>query len=162
MVIFRWLYFYLINRRQPLLISNSNFMAELFDPNCWPMGALWNSWTSSHTLEVASHLLKNDINEWLAKVWTTIDRLSIVWKLELSNKIKRNFYQAVMSILPYRCTSSMTKHIEKKLDENCTRMLQAILNKSWKLHPTKQHLYSHLSPIPKTIKIRWTKHSGHC
>ena len=52
--------------------------------------------------------------------------------------------------------------IDKKLDDNYTRMLQAILNKSWRQHPTKQQLYSHLPPIMKTHKIRWTRHAGHC
>ena len=50
----------------------------------------------------------------------------------------------------------------EKLDGNNTRLLQATLNKSWRQHPTKQHLYGHLPPIPKTIKIRRTRHAGHC
>ena len=41
-------------------------------------------------------------------------------------------------------------------------MLQAILNKSWRQHPTKHQLYSHLPLITKTIKIKWTRHAGHC
>ena len=41
-------------------------------------------------------------------------------------------------------------------------MLQAILNKTWKQHPTKQWLYSHLTPITKTIQVRRTRHAGHC
>ena len=52
--------------------------------------------------------------------------------------------------------------MEKKLDGNYTRMLRAILNKSWRQHPTKQQLYGHLPPITKTIKIRRTRHTGHC
>ena len=40
-------------------------------------------------------------------------------------------------------------------------MLQAILNKSWRQHPTKQQLYSHLPPIMKTIPVRWTRYAGH-
>ena len=40
----------------------------------------------------------------------------------------------------------------KKLDGNYTRMLWAILNKSWRQHPTKHQLYGHLPPITKTIK----------
>ena len=52
--------------------------------------------------------------------------------------------------------------MEKKLDGNYTRMLWAILNKSWRQHPTKQQLYSHLPPITKTIKISWTRCVGHC
>ena len=50
--------------------------------------------------------------------------------------------------------------MEKKLDTNCTRMLQVILNKSLKQHPTKQWLYGHLLPISKTIQIKWTRHAG--
>ena len=41
-------------------------------------------------------------------------------------------------------------------------MLPAILNKSWKQYPTKHPLYGHQPPITKTIKIRWTRHAGHC
>ena len=41
-------------------------------------------------------------------------------------------------------------------------MLRAILNKSWKQHPTKQLLYDHRTTIMKTIKVRWTKHAEHC
>ena len=68
-----------------------------------------------------------------------------------------------MSILLYGCTTWMlTKHMEKKLDGNYTRMLRAILTKSWRQHPTKQQLYGHLPSIMKTIKIRWTRHMGHC
>ena len=68
-----------------------------------------------------------------------------------------------MSILLYGCTTWMlTKQKEKKLDDNNSRMLRAILNKSWRQHPTKQQLYGHLSPITKTIKIRRTRHAGHC
>ena len=63
--------------------------------------------------------------------------------------MKNNFFQAViMSILLYGCTTwTLTKRLEKRLDGNYTRMLQAILNRSWGQHPTKQQLYGHLSPI---------------
>ena len=68
-----------------------------------------------------------------------------------------------MLILPYGCTTwTLTKWLEKKLDSNYTRMLRAILNTSWRQHPKKQQLYSHLPPIMKTIQVRWTRHAGHC
>ena len=54
------------------------------------------------------------------------------------------------------------KRLEKKLDGNYTRMLRAILNKSWRQHPTRHQLYGHLPPITKTIHIRRTRHAGHC
>ena len=41
-------------------------------------------------------------------------------------------------------------------------MLRAILNKSWRQHPTRHQLYGHLPPITKTIQVRWTRHAGHC
>ena len=68
-----------------------------------------------------------------------------------------------MSILLYGCTTwTLTKCMEEKIDGNYTRMLQAILNESWRQHPTKQQLYGYLPPITKTIKVRRTKHAGHC
>ena len=68
-----------------------------------------------------------------------------------------------MSILLYGCTTWMlTKRMEKKLGGNYSRMLQAILNKSWRKHPTKQPLYGHLPPITKTIQVRRTRHTRHC
>ena len=78
--------------------------------------------------------------------------------------MKRSFFQvAVMSILLYGCTTlTLTKRLEKKLDGNYTRMLRAILNRSWQQHPTRRQLYGHLPPITKTIQVRQTRHAGHC
>ena len=78
--------------------------------------------------------------------------------------MKRSFFQAaVVSILLYGCTTwTLTKRLEKKPDGNYTRMLQAILNKSRRQHPRKHQLYGHLPPITKTIKVRRTRHAGHC
>ena len=76
---------------------------------------------------------------------------------------KRSFFQAaVTSILLYGCTTwTLTKRLEKRLDGNYTRMLRAILNKSWRQHPTRHQLYGHLPPITKTIQVRRTRHAGH-
>ena len=100
----------------------------------------------------------------LAKVWTAIDKLSVIWKSDMTDKIKCSFFQAaVVSILLYGCTTwTLTKRMEKKLDGNYTRMLWAILNQSWRQHPTKQQLYGHLPPITKPIQIRRTRHAVHC
>ena len=78
--------------------------------------------------------------------------------------MKRSFFQpAVVSILLNGCTTwTLTKRLERKLDGNYTRMLRAILNKSWRQHPTKHLLYDHLPPITKTIHARRTRHAGHC
>ena len=105
-------------------------------------------------------LTEKDINTWLTKAWTAIDRLSAIWKSDLTNKMKHSFFQAaVISLLLYGCTTwTLTKRMEKKLNDNYSRMLRAIFIKS----STKQQLYGHLPPIMKTIQVRWTTHVGHC
>ena len=107
---------------------------------------------------------KKDIDTRLMKAWTAINRLSITWKSDRTNKMKCSFFQAVVtSILLYGCTTwTLTKRLEKTLDGNYTRMLRAILNKSWWQHPTRYQLYGHLPPITKTIQVGWTRHAGHC
>ena len=47
---------------------------------------------------------ENDINMQQAKAWTAIDRLWVIWKSDLSDKTKCNFFQAaVISIILYGC-----------------------------------------------------------
>ena len=77
---------------------------------------------------------ETDINTRLAKAWTAVDRLSVIWKSDLTDKMKHSFFQtAVMSILLYECiTWTLTKGMEKKLDGNDIRILQTISNKSWR------------------------------
>ena len=49
---------------------------------------------------------ENDINTRRAKVWTAINRPSVKWKSDLSDKIKRNFFQAAfVSVLLYGCST---------------------------------------------------------
>ena len=43
-----------------------------------------------------------------------------------------------------------------------TRMLRAILNKSWQQHPTRCQQYGHLPSITKAIQARRPRHAGHC
>ena len=104
-------------------------------------------------------LIETDFNTQLAKGWTAIDRLSVIWKSDLTDKIKQFFPSSgrVDTVV-----WMLTKRMEKKLDGNYTRMLRAILNKSWRSYPSKQQLYGHLPPITKTIKIRRAIHAGHC
>ena len=66
-------------------------------------------------------------------------------------------------MLLYGCTTwTLPKRMKKELDGNYALMLRAILNKSWRQYHTKQQLYGHLPPITKTIKVRRTRHAGHC
>ena len=126
------------------------------------LNQIWTKYKQSHVFSVAS--TEKDIDTRLTKARTAINRLSIIWKSDLTDKMKRSFFQAaVTSILLYGCTTwTLTKRLEKKLDGNYTRMLRAILNKSWRQYPTRHQLYGHLPPITKTIQARRTRHAGHC
>ena len=49
---------------------------------------------------------ETDINTWLAKAWTAINKLSVIWKSDLTDKIKHVFFRAAfLSILQYGCTT---------------------------------------------------------
>ena len=68
-----------------------------------------------------------------------------------------------------RCASTIVwmhhmqlKRLEKKVDVNYSRILQAILNKPCEKHPMKQQLYDHLPPISKKHPVRRTRYTGHC
>ena len=54
---------------------------------------------------------EKDIDTWLTKAWTAIDKLSVIWKSDLTDKMKCSFFQAVVvSILLYGCTTwTLTK-----------------------------------------------------
>ena len=55
---------------------------------------------------------EKDIDTRLTKAWTALDRQSIIWKSDLTDKMKRSFLQAaVVSILLYGCTTwTLTHH----------------------------------------------------
>ena len=78
--------------------------------------------------------------------------------------MKRSFFPAaVVSILLHGWTIlTQTKCLKKKLDGNYTRILRAIVNKSWWQHHTRHQLYGHLPPISKTMQVRRVRHAGHC
>ena len=47
----------------------------------------------------------------------------------------------------------LTKRLKKKLDGNYTKMLRAILNKSWRQHPTRHQLTATYLPSRKLSKL---------
>ena len=70
---------------------------------------------------------ETDIDSWLAKAWTAIDNLSVVWKSDPTDKMKRSFFQAaVVSILLYGCTTwTLTKR------KNLTAITQECCKQYW-------------------------------
>ena len=61
-------------------------------------------------------------------------------KFDLSDKIKRKFFQFVAeSVLLYGFTIwTLMKRLEKKLDADYIKMMRAVSNKFWNQHPTKK------------------------
>ena len=51
---------------------------------------------------------------------------------------------------------------DKTDGEKAWRQLHKNSVRNFEQHPTKQRLYGHLPPITKTIKVRRTRHAGHC
>ena len=58
---------------------------------------------------------ESNVNICMRKAWTIIDRLSIIWKSDVSDKIKWELFESVaMSALLYSCiTWILMKHLEK-------------------------------------------------
>ena len=106
---------------------------------------------------------EKDIDLRLTKAWTTIDRLSIIWKSDLTDKMKRSFFQAIwMRYLDAsKTTGEARRQLHKNVVSNYTRMLWAILKKSWWQQSTRHHLYGRLPPVTKTLQVRRTRHAGH-
>ena len=107
---------------------------------------------------------KRDIEIRLGKAWGALDRLNKIWKSNLHANLKRDFFRAtVESVLVYgSSTWTLTKHLEKSLDGAYTRMLRAVLNISWKQHPTKKELYGNIPPLSVIIRERRMRFAGHC
>ena len=92
---------------------------------------------------------KNDIDTRLTKAWTAIDRLSIIWKSDLTDEMKRSFFQAVVvSILLYGCTTwTLTKRKEeetwRQLHKNVESNIEQVLATTPHETPTVRPLASH-------------------
>ena len=61
---------------------------------------------------------ESNVNTRIAKAWLTTNKLSVIWKSELYDKLKRKLFQAVViSVLLYGCTTwTLTKRLNNKPD----------------------------------------------
>ena len=107
---------------------------------------------------------EHDVNIRLGKAWSALNQLDKIWKSNLSDNLKRNFFRAaVESVLVYGSVSwTLTKKCEKRIDEAYTRMLRVALNKSWRDHPTNKELYENIPKISSSIRQQRMRFAGHC
>ena len=96
---------------------------------------------------------ETDIHTWLAKAWTAINRLTVIWKSDQTHKRKRSFFQAAAeSILLYRCTTwTLTKRMQKKtwrqLHKNATSNIEQVLEAA--------------PPKPAAVRLSTTHHENY-
>ena len=89
---------------------------------------------------------EKDIDTRLTKTWTAIDKLSIIWKSDLTDKMKPSFFQAVVvSILLYGCTTwtlnktageKARRQLHKNAPSNIEHVLEATPHKIPTIRPT--------------------------
>ena len=105
---------------------------------------------------------EKDIETRLTKAWTAINRLSTIWKSDLTDKMKRSFFQAAVIELLYGCTMDANKtageetrwQLHKNAACNPQQVLAATPHKTPTVRPP--------APYTKTIQVRRTRHAGHC
>ena len=98
---------------------------------------------------------EKDIDTRLTKTWTAIDKLSIMQKSDLTDKMKPSLFQAaVMSILLYGCTTwTLTKRLEKKqLHKNIASNIEQVLAATSHKAPTIRPPASHHENYPSLTK----------
>ena len=107
---------------------------------------------------------EHDVNIRLGKVWDALNELDKIWKSNLPDNLKRNFFwAAVETVLLYGSASwTLTTHLEKKINGAYSRMLRNALNRSWRDHPTNIELYGHIRPIIKLLQQQRMRFAGHC
>ena len=103
------------------------------------------------------------INIRRVKCWVALNEMNSIWKSRLPDKMKRNFFrETVESGLIYGSVScTLTKALEKILIGNYTRMIRAILNRSWKDHPNNKDIYGNIPEMCTSISQQRLRLSGH-
>jgi len=107
---------------------------------------------------------KRDINIRIAKAWSALSRMDVVWKSNLEKGLKIRFFQATIeTVMLYGSDSwTLTDSLRRRLNGTYTRMLRAVFRVSWRQHLTNHQLYGTLPRVTDIIKERRTSFAGHC
>ena len=109
---------------------------------------------------------KKDVNARINKVWAVLRKLEPTWKSisTLPTKIKLKFFHSTVTIvlLYGSCTWTLTKKLEKKLDDSYTKMLRVVKNVSWKQHMRNEVLYGEIPKIMTAIAAQGVRFREHC
>ena len=102
---------------------------------------------------------ENDIQVKICSAWSTLNKLTPIWKSSLDVSIKREFFgTTVESVLTYSLQAwTLTKSLENKLNGAYTRILCAALIVHWSQRVINKKLYKDLPKITEIIRYRWLK-----
>ena len=97
---------------------------------------------------------ENDIQMRIGSAWSTLNKLTPIWRSNLDVSIKREFFKTtVESVLTYSLQAwTLTRSLESKLNGAYTRILRAALNVHWSQRVTNKKLYNDLPKITETIR----------
>ena len=105
---------------------------------------------------------EKDVNICVGKTWTASDRLLIIWKSDLSDKIRKG----ILSTGSYVSTTVWLHHLDinKILRKNARLELHkyAVLKNPGSFTLKDKQLYSHLLSILKSIQVSQARHAEYC
>ena len=106
----------------------------------------------------------NDMKVRIALAWQALNGMRSIWKSQLSDRLKLNFFTAtVESVFLYGCESwTLTKQLERKIDGTYTRMLRDVKQIHWSSHTPNSQVYGTMPKISTKIRARRLRFAGHC
>ena len=94
---------------------------------------------------------EKDIDTWLTMAGTAIDKLSIIWKTDLKDKIESSGRIDSAIWMHYLdANKTVGEKARRQLHKNAASNIKQVLEAA----PEKHQLYVHLPPITKTIQVR--------
>ena len=106
---------------------------------------------------------QHDIQCRKEQAWAAVHVLDKVWRASICRLTKPKISRTMVEpIVIYVCDSwSLTQLVKNALDGTYTRMLQKILNVSWRHHMTNHELYGSLPRITTIVRQRRLRLAGH-
>ena len=96
--------------------------------------------------------------------WSALNKMSKIWKSNISQTMKRRvFSAAIESILLYNTeTYTVNKAFNKKLSGTHSKMLRAALNIKWQQRISNDQIYENLLSGANIVRKRRMTLAGHC
>ena len=107
---------------------------------------------------------EKDLKVRKALAWKASNKMSKLWKSNLSGSLKISFFRAaVESILLYGAEGwTLTEQLEARLDGCYTRLLMRVRNMNWRDHPSKEQIYGDLPKVSEVVRARRLNFAAHC